>query len=82
MKYDNSGIIIGFYDGGPSHRGLSKANLTKLYRHALILGCENPEESRKYTFHGGSVPISRSKNHSEVQATRMWQWDQNMLWEV
>ena len=42
IKYDDSGTMVGFYSGGASRRGLSKKNLTKLYRHALILGGEDP----------------------------------------
>ena len=53
IKYDNSGTMVGFYSGGNSRRGLSKRNLTKLYRHALILGGEDPESVNKFTYHGG-----------------------------
>ena len=53
MKYDNSGTMVGFYSGGKSRRGLSLKNLTKLYRHALILGEEDLETANKFTYHGG-----------------------------
>ena len=53
IRYDDNGVMVGFHGGGKSSRGLSKMNLTKLYRHALILGEEDPETVKKYTYHGG-----------------------------
>ena len=53
MKYNNSGTMVGFYSGGKSHRGLSAKNMTMLYRHALVLGGETPENAKKFTYHGG-----------------------------
>ena len=53
IRFDDNGIMVGFYSGGESHRGLSKLNLTKLYRHALILGGEDPVNAKKYSYHGG-----------------------------
>ena len=38
MKYDNSGTMVGFYNGGKKCRGLSLRNMTKLYRDALVIG--------------------------------------------
>ena len=51
MKYDNSGTMVGFYNGGKTCRGLSLRNMTKLYRHALVIGGEDPEEAKKYSYH-------------------------------
>ena len=45
--------MVGFYSGGKSRRGLSLKNMTKMYRHALILGGEDPEKAKKYSYHGG-----------------------------
>ena len=53
MKFDNSGTMVGFYSGGKTHRGMSLKNITKMYRHALILGGEDPKKVNKYTYHGG-----------------------------
>ena len=53
MKFGNSGTMVGFYSGGKSRRGISLKNMTKLYRHALILGGENPEAAKKFTYHRG-----------------------------
>ena len=53
MKFDNSGKMVGFYAGGKTHRGLSLRNMTKLYRHALVLGGEDPKNVNKYSYHGG-----------------------------
>ena len=52
MKFD-SGTMVGFYSGGKSHRGLSLKNMTKLYRHALVLGGEDPKIVHKFSYHGG-----------------------------
>ena len=53
IRYDDNGIMVGFYGGGTSHRGLGRLNLTKLYRHALVLGGEDPVNAQKYSYHGG-----------------------------
>ena len=53
MKFDNSGTMVRFYSGGKSRRGISMKNMTKLYRHALILGGEDPETVKNFTYHGG-----------------------------
>jgi len=53
MKFNNSGTMVGFYSGGKSHRGLSLRNMTKLYRHALVLGGEDPKNVHKFSYHGG-----------------------------
>ena len=52
MRYDHNGTMEGFYTGGISHHGMSKKNITKLYRHALVLGGEDPVKAKKFTYHG------------------------------
>ena len=63
MEFDNSGMMFGFHAGGKTHRGLSLRNMTKLYRHALVLGGEDPKNLNKYSYHGcarGGISIQKS----------------------
>ena len=53
--------------GGPTHRGMSKANVTKFYQKALILGGMSIEESRKYSFHGvRRAHVTFAKNYGQA----------------
>ena len=61
IKYNDNGIMVGFYGGGESRLGLSKLNLTKLYRHAMLPGGEDPVNAKKYKFHGGKRVMLRFK---------------------
>ena len=52
-KYDDNGNMVGFHAGGPNARGISKKNLNKFYKRALILGGLSLESAKKYSYHGG-----------------------------
>ena len=59
--------MVGFYSGGKSHHGPSLKNMTKLYRHALVLGGEDPRNMHKYSYHGGKrVGISFQKSFGVI----------------
>ena len=64
MKFDNSGTMVGFYSGGKSQRGLSLKNMTKFYRHALVVGGEDPRNLHSIaTYHGdkcGGISFQKS----------------------